>query len=137
MLIDYRLRERLLSGDDDDVRPSTANAIPAYATTDSMAKMNESVILTYVSAVSSWVRNHVVYFTGPIGILVGLGFSVSGRSRAETVAASSPELAVTGFRHAIVSNHSGSWLFYHYPITMTAIMVLIWGMVGVGFGLKR
>lgn len=89
-----------------------------------------------LSAISR-VSDHVTGLATLVGILVGVGFAVAGRSHAVTVVTSTarfPEMTLT---EAVVSNHVGDWLFYQYPTVMTAVIVIIWGAVGAGYGLKR
>lgn len=60
-----------------------------------------------------------------IGIAVGGLFSVTGYYGAQSAVAVRPELAEVNFVTAFLTNHGGDWLWYHYPVSMAAVTVLI------------
>lgn len=99
--------------------------------------MTASSVPSWIVTVSELVRSHTAGLWSTIGVVVGLGLSAAGNAQAAVAVASSPELADARFSHAIVANHTGDWLFYHYPVVMTLIMAVVWGAIGFGVGLKR
>jgi len=75
----------------------------------------------------------IVLGTVVVGGGVGYGLSLWSRRAAQAAVNVRPSLADVGPLDAALSNHGTDWLYYQYPMVMSAISVIIMAVVCAAF----
>lgn len=70
-------------------------------------------------------------FLPPVfGVLLAL-FQVRA---AQDAVAVRPRLAEVDYLTALFASHGGDWLFYHFPVASSVVTVVVFGFLGVFWG---
>ena len=75
----------------------------------------------------------IVFMAIALGIACGLSFW--GIMEANANVAVRPELATVDWWTAVLAGHGFDWLWYHFPVVMTIVVIVIAEIVAVVFGI--